>query len=316
MKNAPRISVVTPTYNSAAYLAATVESIRAQTFGDWELVLFDDGSSDGSVGVSEEFARQDSRIRAMIGNHGGISLTRNRGFQETLPESEFVTFLDSDDTWEPEALALLVDALERHPECPAAYGLARAVDAEGRQFAGDDLMESMRHRREIRGGRYVDLPVSAPTSFQAELVKNCVVTPGTSLVRRRVIESLGGFAPTTDPCEDWDMNLRIARHGGFFLVDQVVLNWRRHPGSISSTAGNRWRRAQLAVWKRAIESEENTPEQCKAAEFALLGRCRESLADAGREFSHGHVRSAGQAMMYVLLYYSVYFRSYRVNRRR
>jgi glycosyltransferase involved in cell wall biosynthesis len=310
MKKAPRVSVVTPIYNSAAYLASTVESVRAQTFPDWELVLSDDGSSDSSVTIAKEFASHDSRIRVVEGNHGGISSARNQGFQETHPESEFVAFLDSDDTWEPEALELLVGELERHPECPAAHGLARAVDAEGRQFADDDLTESMRQRREIRDRRYVDLSVSAPTSFQAELVQNYVVTPGTSLIRRRVLAPLGGFAPATDPCEDWDMNLRIARHGGFALVDRVILNWRRHPRSISNTAGKRWRRAHLAVLQRAILAVENTPEQQKAAEFALLARCRESAAGAGQELAHGRVRSSARALMRASLYLSVYCRSY------
>jgi glycosyltransferase involved in cell wall biosynthesis len=310
--NAPRVSVVIPTYNSAAYLASTIESIRAQTFADWELVLLDDGSSDDSVAISEAFARQDSRIRAVVGEHGGISSARNRGFQQTHPQSEFVTFLDADDTWEPEALALLVHALETHPECPAAHGLARAVDRDGRQFADDDLMESMRHRREIRNGGYVDLPVSAPTSFEAELVRNYVVTPGTSLVRRRVFESLGGFAPTTTPCDDWDMNLRIARHGGFALVDQVLLNWRRHPGNASNTVGKRWRQAKIAVLKRSILAAENTPDQRKAAQNALLCRCRESLSESGRMLLHGQVRPAARALMHALLHVSVYYRSYLV----
>lgn len=315
MKHAPRVSVVTPTYNSAAYLAATVESIRAQSFADWELVLFDDGSSDAGVEIAAAFARQDPRIRVVAGDHGGISSARNRGFQQTHPQSEFVTFLDSDDTWEPEALALLVGALEAQPECAAAHGLARAVDPAGKQFAADDLMESMRRRREIRDGRYVDLPISAPTSFQAELVQNYVVTPGTSLIRRHVFESLGGFAPSLDVCEDWDLNLRIARHGGFALVDRVILNWRRRPGSISHTADKRWRHAYFAVLKRTTISVENTPEQRKAAELALLRRCRESLFAAGQMLRRGQVLPAARALMHALLYVSTYYGSHRIKPR-
>jgi hypothetical protein len=171
----------------------------------------------------------------------------------------------------------------------------------------------MRHRREIRNGGYVDLPVSAPTSFEAELVRNYVVTPGTSLVRRRVFEALGGFAPTTTPCDDWDMNLRIARHGGFALVDQVLLNWRRHPGNASNSVGKRWRRAYFTVLKRTVAVAENTPEQRKAAEFALLCRCRESFAAVGQMLVHGQVRPAAQSLMHGLLFLVVYYRSYRIS---
>src|SRR5262249_22244821 len=180
MPQVPRVSVVIPTYNSVAYLAATIESVLAQTFTDWQLVLFDDGSSDGTVELAEALARQDPRIRVVPGDHQGLALARNAGFRETHPDAEYVIFLDSDDTWEPRALELLVECLGRHPESPAAHGLARSIDAHGNRIEGDDLTGVMRFRREMRGNGYVDLPVSAPTSFEAELVLNYVTTPGTS----------------------------------------------------------------------------------------------------------------------------------------
>src|SRR5260221_1554025 len=104
MPEAPRISIVIPTYNAAAHLAATTESVRAQTFAGWELVLFDDGSSDTTVSLAEELARNDERIRVVRGGHYGVATARNRGFQETSPGSEFVAFLDHDDVWEPTVL--------------------------------------------------------------------------------------------------------------------------------------------------------------------------------------------------------------------
>jgi len=268
MPQEPRVSIVIPTYNSVAYLAATIDSVLAQTFADWELVLIDDGSSDGTVELAEDLARQDRRIRIVQGDHSGTAAARNAGFRETHPYSEFVVFLDSDDTWEPKALDLLVNALDLHSEYPAAHGLARSIDPHGKQVEGDDLTDVMRYRREMRGKEYVDLPVSAPTSFEAELVLNYVMTPGTSLMRRHVFQSLGGFEPEAVPAEDWDMNLRVARRGGFALVDAVVLNWRRHPQSASNTS-RRNRRARLVVWRRTIQSRENAPGQRRAAWLAL-----------------------------------------------
>ena len=309
MKNAPRVSVVTPTYNSAAYLASTVESVRAQTFADWELVLFDDGSLDDSVTVSKEFSGMDPRIRVVLGKHGGIASARNGGFRETHPQSEFITFLDSDDTWEPDALTLLLDALKTHPGCPAAHGLARAVDLDGKQFVGDNLTDFMRHRREIWEGRYRDVPISAPTSFRAELVDNYVVTPGTSLIRRSLLDALGGFAPTLAVCEDWDMNLRIARRGGFALVNEVILNWRRHAGSVSNTTHKRWRKSYVSVLKRATRSTENTAEQRQAAESLLLRKFRDTFAAASHEVAQRRVRAAARSLLYTSLYISLYAQS-------
>jgi glycosyltransferase involved in cell wall biosynthesis len=310
----PRVSVVIPTFNSEAFLVNTVQSIRAQTFEHWELVLSDDGSSDGTPEMAKELAKGDSRIHVVLGHHGGIAEARNGGFRATDPQSAYIAFLDHDDTWEPDALTVLVGALDAHPECAGAHGLARSIDGEGRQFEGDDLMERMRHRREIRNGQYVELPARALTSFEAELVENYIVTPGTSLVRRCVLESLGGFEPATIPCDDWDMNLRIARYGGFALVDQVILNWRRHPGN-ASAASRRWRQAYLLVRKRAIQSVENTAQQRQAAVFALLNQCRQMRLEAGQELMRGQLQCAARSFIRVMLFYAAYYQSVRSVRR-
>ncbi len=302
MPEAPRISIVIPTYNAAAHLAATTESVRAQTFAGWELVLFDDGSSDTTVSLAEELARNDERIRVVRGGHYGVAGARNRGFQETSPGPEFVAFLDHDDVWEPIALELLVNALDLHPECPAAYGLPRSINSQGERVEGDDLPERMRQRRAILDGQYVDIPISVPTSFEAELVMNYVVTPGASLIRRQVFESLGGFAAAAVPADDWDMNLRIARRGGFTFVNHVILNWRRHPGAFSYIS-KRNRRARLAVWQRTIQSEENTPPQRQAAWSALYGDLRSLRADIGQSLGRRQVWTAAKTLVLMSLYY-------------
>lgn len=302
MPEAPRISIVIPMYNSAAYLTATVESVRAQTVAGWELVLFDDGSSDTTVSLAEELARNDKRIRVVRGGHYGVAAARNRGFQETSQGSEFVAFLDSDDVWEPRALELLLNALGLHPECPAAYGLACCINSQGEPFEGDDLPERLRQRRAILDGRYVDLPLSVPTSFEAELVLNYVVTPGVSLIRRQAFGSLGGFELATVPAEDWDMNLRIARRGGFTFVNHVILKWRRHPGALTYVS-KRNRRARLAVWQRTVQSAENTPSQRQAAWSALYADLRSLRSDVGRLLVRRQFRAAAKTLVLLSLHY-------------
>jgi len=301
MMQAPRVSIVIPTYNSATYLAPTIESVCAQTFADWQLVLFDDGSSDSTVELAETLAQHNPRIRIVRGDHGGIAAARNSGYRQTHPESEFVIFLDHDDTWEARALELLVSALDGHPECPAAHGLARSIDPQGKQYEGDDLPDVMRQRRELHGGRLVDLPISAPTSFEAELVLNNATTAGTTLIRRRVLESVGGFEASVVPADDWDMNLRIARLGGFALVNEVILNWRRYPDS-ASIASKRNRRARLGVWRRTLQSSANTPKQRKAAWKTLASEFRSLGAASRRALMRGQVWPAGKTLILMLLY--------------
>src|SRR5262245_46364723 len=93
----PRISIVIPTYNSEDYLAQTLDSGLAQTCGDWEVVVYDDGSRDGTVAVANRYSANDRRIRVLQGRNGGVAAARNQGFAAANPASEFVIFLDHDD---------------------------------------------------------------------------------------------------------------------------------------------------------------------------------------------------------------------------
>ena len=261
---APLVSIVIPTYNSARFLASTVESVIAQTFEDWELVLVDDGSSDKTVQLSQQLAAGNPKIRAVEGTHGGPSVARNEGLRHSAPRSEFVIFLDSDDRWEPEALETLLQALKDNPSCIAAHGLARATDLQGVQYEADDLADSMRRRRAVTANGLIDVPISEPTTFSMMLVKNWIVTPGTCLIRRSGLDKVGAFDPELSSGEDWDLNIRLARAGNLALIDRVVLSWRRHPDSLLSTS-RRARWAHLDVRRRTVRSALNSPEQRRAA---------------------------------------------------
>ena len=262
-----------PTFNSAAFLASTVASVQAQTFEGWELVLSDDGSTDQTLAVASDIAALDRRIRCVAGTNGGPAVARNRGFCQSDPRSEFVVFLDSDDTWEPDALALLLGALEAEPRRVAAYGLARATDLSGNQYLHDDLTTVMRRRRVVTGGHYVELPITGPTTFEAMVVNNCVVTPGTAMVRPSAVRALGGFDPTTSPGDDWDFFLRLSRLGGLVLVNEVILNWRRHPDSLANTS-RQFRRSYYTIVTRAATAPEHTGAHRHAALAALVAQNR------------------------------------------
>jgi len=260
----PLVSIVVPTYNSARFLASTVDSVTAQTFEDWELVLIDDGSSDETVQLSEQLAAGNPKIWAVVGSHGGPAVARNEGLRHSDPRSEFVIFLDSDDRWAVEALETLLQALKDNPGCIAAHGLARSTNLQGVQYEADDLADSMRHRRAVTANGFADVPVSEPTTFATMLVRNWIVTPGTCLIRRSVLDKVGAFDPETSPADDWDLNIRLARAGNLALVDRIVLDWRRHPDSLDNT-NRRGRWAHLAVRRCTVRSPLNSQEQRRAA---------------------------------------------------
>lgn len=304
----PQVSVVTPTYNPGRYLRETVESVRAQTFAAWELVLIDDGSTDGTLDLSEEYARADPRIRLARGTHAGGAEARNRGLKHTDPRSPYVIFLDHDDTWEPETLERLVRALEEQPTAVAAHGLARAVDADGGTIEGDDLEAGMRAREELtETGDVRPLPWSAATTFGAVLVRNWIVTPGTCLIRRSTIEKVGVFEPSTSPADDWDLNIRLARHGEVRIVDAVVLNWRRHAGALSNNS-RRWRWVCRAVRRRAVANRGNTPSQRRTALRAVQLDARSSVRLTAADLRHGRIAHAGLELFYATLVYIDYAR--------
>lgn len=98
-----KLSIIVPVYNVEKHLAACIDSIIAQSFCDWEMILVDDGSTDRSGEISDSYAQKDSRIRVLHCQNGGVSEARNRGIREM--KGEFVTFIDSDDTIRPEFLA-------------------------------------------------------------------------------------------------------------------------------------------------------------------------------------------------------------------
>ncbi|MCL2493483.1 MAG: glycosyltransferase family 2 protein [Clostridiales bacterium] len=116
-----RVSVIIPVYNAAAYVAQAASSVLAQTFGDFELLLVDDGSEDGSAAVCEEIAAADARVRVLRhGENRGVAAARNTG--AAAARGAWIAFLDADDSWLPEKLACQMDviAAAEAPSCPAA----------------------------------------------------------------------------------------------------------------------------------------------------------------------------------------------------
>jgi glycosyltransferase involved in cell wall biosynthesis len=116
------ISIITPVYNGLRYLPATVQSVVAQTNGDWEWLLVDDGSNDGTLEYCQKLACQDTRIRSLshpAGANLGQAASRNLGIGNAT--GEFLAFVDSDDLWIPEKLERDLDALQKHPQAVVTY---------------------------------------------------------------------------------------------------------------------------------------------------------------------------------------------------
>ena len=123
MSSRPLISIIVPAHNAQAYIGHTVASIQRQTLGDWECVVVDDGSADSTVEEAYTAIDGDLRFRVIRQSKQGASAARNRGFSESSANSAFVTFMDADDVWMPDALRVLAERLDNGEAKPQSISI-------------------------------------------------------------------------------------------------------------------------------------------------------------------------------------------------
>lgn len=215
----PTCSVIMPAYNAEAFIKRSVASVQAQTMPAWELIVVDDGSTDGTASLVEAMA--DPRIQIVRQENAGPSAARNRGLAESA--AEFVLFLDSDDCLTPDALARLTAPLQNDPALTVAYGEAVAVGADG--------------QRGVEGGPLLAKRPSGKV-LVALAAQNFVVSPGVLCARREVCVALGGFDTALHVSEDWVFWCRLAAHGPFAYVGPVpVLEYTVREQSVARSRG-------------------------------------------------------------------------------
>jgi glycosyltransferase involved in cell wall biosynthesis len=310
----PVISIVIPAYNCERFIPDTLRSIQEQTFSAWECVVIDDGSTDGTLALVLGFAAADPRIRVDTQPNAGPSSARNHGLQLLDPGSEYVIFMDSDDLWLPDALEALKAEAEKYPGCIGAQGVGRCVNQEGVAYI-DPVYASNGKGRFVCDplGRIVPLGAAEPTSFQSLWFSN-PYPPGLILCRRDAYEKADRFDPNIFPMEDWDMLLRLSRHGDFRFVDKVVLSYRRHNSNLSvSTAAGAGRQIRVLLHKTFF-SVENTPEQRGIVRVnwraAQLLHLRQNLSLATENLARGRLKRSLSALVSAAVHLGRWIRGY------
>lgn len=186
----PAVSVIIPTYNQARFITRAVESVLAQSYSNYELIVVDDGSTDGTQAVLAGYA---DRLVCLRQEHAERSAARNFGLRHAT--GRYVAFLDADDTLLPNMLAMQTNYLERHLRTAFVHGYALMADADNHIVKPEVLM-----------GAPLD---SGQTPFASLLVGTSVLIH-TALVRRSCLDEVGGFDGSLSGCEDWDLWLRLA----------------------------------------------------------------------------------------------------------
>lgn len=208
----PRVSVIVPCYDTAKYVTATLESVFAQTYRDYEVVVVNDGSPD-TPELERALAPWTNRIVYVKTENQGLAGARNNGIRAS--KGELIALLDSDDMWEPNYLEVQVHKLDEDPSADIVYPRARIFgDGEG---SGVLLTAS-------RGD----------VTFISLVQETCSVIVS-ALARRAAFERVGLFDSSLRSCEDFDMWLRCVKSGSRIIYhNEVLLRYRRRPGSLSA----------------------------------------------------------------------------------
>jgi len=313
MNQTPIISVVVTAYNAEQFLSETLDSIRAQTLQEWECIIVDDGSTDGTRALAQRHAAEESRIRIVAKENGGPASARNRGFPEIAPSTKYVTFLDSDDVWRPDALESLANELERFPDAVGAHGLAEYIGKDGSPLESEEEFSAVgRYRIGYGGGNVLSHDISEPTTFRVVAFTNRVFPPGILLARRCYYEKAGPFDGSFGRIDDWDMVVRLSRYGDLRLVNKVIISYRRHDSNISR--GNSVDAAVRQMHYKMFFSPENTDAHKRILKQGWrtlqLLHAREKLRMIRQKLAKGRFKEAGRDVLGLYIQLHRYIRGY------
>ncbi|HBC34103.1 MAG TPA: glycosyl transferase [Marinobacter adhaerens] len=212
------VSVITPTYNRARFLPAAVASVLSQTFGDFELIIVDDGSEDNTPDVLKPFFA-DRRVRYVYQENQGQSHARNLALKQAT--GDFIAFLDSDDVWAPDKLEKQLAVFRANSEVDIVHGDEAIINEQGSVVS----LQNMR-RYSGRITRY--------------LLADNSVSITTALVRRRCFDEMGGFDTSVGVADDYELWLRFSARYCYQYEPGIVASYRVMADQISSDKRRRY----------------------------------------------------------------------------
>ena len=219
MRN-PRISTVLPVYNGAETLRRAIASIQSQDIEDWEMIVVDDGSADGSAGIAADMASRDQRIQLLRQPHRGLVPALRTGC--AAARGEFIARMDADDCSLPQRFSKQLAWFDEHPNgvhCGTQVRMAGAHVKSGRLRYEAWLNENTTHESIVRE-MFVECPIAHPTF----------------MMRRSALESIGGYRAFDGP-EDYDLIMRFWQHGHELgNVPEVLLDWHESAERHSMTS--------------------------------------------------------------------------------
>lgn len=207
----PLASIVIPAFNAEAFLSETIQSVLSQTYSPLEIIVVDDGSTDGTPSLVEEYSDAVTYFRQ---ENQGVAAARNRGL--SLAKGSYICFVDADDWLHPECIQEKVALLEARPDLLLAFSLVEVTDAQlnptGEILRGTDQEDAI-------GPLLQWIPTAIPC-------------PSNVVLRSSAIRGVGGFDEVMSTSADYDLWLRLALRGGVGRIDRVLVSYRRHPDAM------------------------------------------------------------------------------------
>lgn len=208
----PKVSVIIPTYNRAAYLSDAIESVLCQTLKDFELIIVDDGSSDKTREIINAYS--DQRIKYLYKENGGAASAMNFGIAKST--GSYIARLDSDDIFLPEKLEIQVNLLNLNPEYGLVYTQAYNIDEKGNML-----------------GLYLNNHTCPLEPLK--VLRHFLFPPSQSIMfRKSCMDTIGYFDEDMPIAEDWDFCIRMAQQYKFAYCDEPLVKIRRHSEMITA----------------------------------------------------------------------------------
>jgi len=242
-----KVSVVIPVHNGEKYLAQAVESVLAQTHRDLELLIVNDGSTDGTEAIVDGFVKKGLPITYHSQPNSGFAAARNRAVG--LSKGDWIAILDHDDVWRPEKLDVQLKAAEKYPKAKLHF-------SNSEWFTDDGKIA----RNTIEDGRFCSGIIKEP--FTALLSEGCFIDSETALIDKKTLEALGGFNEKYKYIVDYDMFLRIAKQDAICYEDKVLAGWRMHPSQATKKLEEEMTREYIDLFEKALK-ESGLPAEVK-----------------------------------------------------
>lgn len=244
----PQVSVIIPTYNRGRVIKEAIDSVLAQDYTEFELIVVDDGSTDHTSDVLDSYRNV---IKVLSQKNKGVSAARNRGIAEA--SGKFIAFLDSDDLWLPQKLSTQIEFFNKTPDA--------LICQTEEVWIRNGLRVNPKKRHKKPSGMIFKLSLEL-----------CLVSPSAVMIKRSLFDRVGEFDETLPACEDYDLWLRISSRFPIYLIDTpLIIKRGGHDDQLSSRAG--LDKFRIKAIEKIIKSGLLSDDQHQAAVKTLKKKC-------------------------------------------